>query len=99
MSAYVYILASKRNGTLYTGSCANPGERIAQHRIGKGSEFVWKYKVFKLVYLEHCGTTHDAIARERSMKRWRREWKIALIEQHNPGWRDLYPELNDLMVF
>ncbi|MFN3834717.1 MAG: GIY-YIG nuclease family protein [Glycocaulis sp.] len=99
MSAYVYILASKRNGTLYTGSCGNPGERIALHRAGKGSEFVWRYKVLNLVYLEHCTTTAEAIARERSMKRWRRAWKIALIEQHNPGWRDLYPDLNDLMVF
>ncbi|WP_429910491.1 GIY-YIG nuclease family protein [Glycocaulis sp.] len=51
MSAHIYILASKRNGTLYVGSCANPAERIAQHRMGKGSEFVWKYKVFDLVYL------------------------------------------------
>ncbi|MGY6661750.1 MAG: GIY-YIG nuclease family protein [Glycocaulis sp.] len=99
MSAYIYILASKRNGTLYVGSCANPAERIAQHRMGKGSEFVWKYKVFDLVYLEHCGTTHDAIARERQVKHWNRAWKIALIEQHNAEWRDLYPELNNLMVF
>jgi putative endonuclease len=99
MSAYVYILASRRNGTLYTGSCANPGERIALHRMGKGSEFVWKYKVFDLVYLEHCETTQAAIARERRVKRWNRAWKIALIEQHNPEWRDLYPELNNLIVF
>lgn len=95
MPAYVYILASKRNGTLYTGSCGNPAERIDQHRIGKGSEFVWKYKVFQLVYLEVHDRTADAIMRERQIKKWNRKWKLRLIEAQNPDWRDLYDELNN----
>ncbi|MEE2566375.1 GIY-YIG nuclease family protein [Hyphobacterium marinum] len=95
MPAYVYILASKRNGTLYTGSCSNPGERIYQHRIGKGSKFVWKYKVFTLVYLEVHDRTDDAIIREWRIKAWKRAWKLQLIESRNPDWRDLYDELNN----
>ncbi|TRO97179.1 GIY-YIG nuclease family protein [Glycocaulis profundi] len=99
MTAYVYILASRRNGTLYTGSCGDPGVRIHQHRIGQGSEFVWKYRVFNLVWLEAHDRTAHAILRERRIKRWNRKWKLDLIEAQNPQWRDLYAELNDWLVF
>lgn len=95
MPAFVYILASKRNGTLYTGSCNNPAERIHQHRIGKGSKFAWKHKVFRLVYLEAHDRTTDALTRERQIKTWKRAWKLALIEAQNPDWRDLYDDLNN----
>lgn len=95
MPAYVYILASQRNGTLYTGSCNNPAARIYQHRIGKGSQFAWKHKVFRLVYLEVHDRTADAISRERQVKKWNRKWKLRLIEGQNPDWRDLYDDLNN----
>ncbi|WP_019962170.1 GIY-YIG nuclease family protein [Woodsholea maritima] len=97
MQAYVYILASKPHGTLYIGSCADPALRIEQHRQGHGSQFVKKYSVYTLVYLEGCETTHDAITLERRMKRWRRSWKIDRIEKDNPNWDDLYPHLNQYL--
>jgi putative endonuclease len=85
----VYILASRKNGTLYIGITNSLPLRLDQHRSGRGSEFVKKYSVHLLVYVETFASPRDAIAREKQLKNWRREWKIQLIERENPDWRDL----------
>ncbi len=86
---YVYILASGRHGTLYIGVCNNIGNRLALHRSGRGSQFVKKYGVTRLVYMETYPSPQEAIAREKQLKNWRREWKIQLIEESNFDWSDL----------
>ncbi len=86
---YVYILASRRHGTLYIGVCNDLGNRLSLHRSGRGSKFVSKYGVTRLVYVETYATPSEAIAREKALKEWQRDWKIRLIEQENPDWRDL----------
>jgi putative endonuclease len=88
-SGFVYILASQRNGTLYIGVTSDLLDRMEQHREGAGSSFVKKYCVHKLVYFEEYPLYADAIRRETSLKRWKRAWKLALIEKHNPLWTDL----------
>ena len=88
---YVYILASKRNGTLYTGITFNLEARIAAHREGRGSQFVKKYGVYRLVWCEYHAMYAAAIQRETNIKRWKRAWKLKLIEEHNPDWNDLLP--------
>ena len=90
---YLYIMASKRNGTLYLGVTSNLIERVAQHKEGRGSEFVKKYGITMLVYYEEHAWITDAIQRETSSKRWPRKWKLELIEKRNPDWRDLYDDL------
>ena len=90
---YVYILASKRNGTLYTGITNDLVRRAWEHRNGYVKGFTHKYGVKILVWFEHHVDVHEAIAREKRIKRWRRKWKLALIEEMNPGWNDLYDEL------
>jgi len=87
---YVYILASKPYGTLYIGVTNNLSERIYAHRIGKGCNFTRRYKVARLVWWEDHPLVVDAIQRETSMKRWKRDWKIELINKTNPQWLDLY---------
>jgi putative endonuclease len=89
MSYFVYILASKKHGTLYIGVCNDMGARLELHRTGKGSQFVKKYGVMRLVYVEEYATPLEAIQREKQMKEWRRDWKIRRIEESNPDWRDL----------
>ncbi len=91
---YVYILASKRNGTLYTGVCGDVPARMEQHRTGTGSSFVAKYGVHRLVWFEYYAIYTAAIQRETSIKRWKRAWKLALIEEHNPNWDDLLEKWN-----
>ena len=91
--AHVYILASKRNGTLYTGLSGCLGERLIKHRDGSGSRFVKKYDVTRLVYFEWHPLYVHAIWRETRIKKWKRCWKIALIESLNPEWNDLTREL------
>jgi putative endonuclease len=91
---HVYILASGRNGTLYSGVTGDLPQRCWQHRNGKGSEFTRRYKVHRLVHAEAFGDVNDAIAREKAIKKWRREWKLELIERDNPQWLDLYDRLN-----
>ena len=91
---YLYILASSKNGTIYTGVTARLAERIAQHRSGNGSEFVRKYGVNRLVFVERYDRIEEVIAREKQIKGWKRAWKIALIEQMNPDWIDLHNRLN-----
>jgi putative endonuclease len=86
---YVYILASGRNGTLYIGVTNNLRTRLEQHRSGRGSEFVKKYGVYRLVHVEEFVSPRDAIAREKQLKNWPRDWKIQLIEENNRDWSDL----------
>ena len=86
---FVYILASRRYGTLYIGVTNNLPARLAQHRAGTGSAFAHKYSVYRLVYVESFERPEDAIAREKQLKRWKREWKIDLIERDNLDWSDL----------
>ena len=90
----VYILASKPYGTLYIGVTSNLFLRMEQHKRGEGSAFVKKYAVYRLVYLEEYPLYTDAIRRETNLKRWKREWKIALIEKVNPKWNDLLESWN-----
>jgi putative endonuclease len=82
---FVYILASKRNGTLYTGITSDLPGRIQAHREGRGSAFVKRYGVTRLVWFEEHPLYADAIQRETNFKRWKREWKLALIEKVNPN--------------
>jgi len=88
---YVYIMASGKNGTLYIGVTNNLSQRVWLHKIGRASEFTRKYGVTKLVWYEEYPIVPLAIQRETSLKRWKREWKIALIEKGNPNWDDLSP--------
>ena len=92
-SGFVYILASKRNGTLYIGVTSNIPNRMQAHREGRGSDFVKKYGVTRLMYFEEYPLYTDAIRCETNLKRWKRDWKIALIEKQNPNWDDLYPAI------
>lgn len=93
MDACVYILASKRNGTLYIGVTSNLIQRIWQHKNGVVDGFTDKYSVHNLVYFEQTADIQSAITREKRLKKWNRQWKINLIEANNPEWRDLYPEI------
>jgi putative endonuclease len=86
---YVYILASRRHGTLYIGITNNLPMRFDQHRRGRGSEFVKKYGVHIPVHVEEFASPHEAIAREKQLKNWRRDLKIKLIEKNNREWDDL----------
>ena len=88
----VYILASKRNGTLYVGVTSDVVRRVWEHRTGEMGGFTKYYSVHHLVYAEFHETMADAITREKRIKKWRRAWKIQLIELDNPQWRDLYNE-------
>ena len=89
----VYILASKRNGTLYIGVTSDLVKRMWQHRHDVIEAFAEKYSAHQLVYYELHSTMRDAIQREKQLKKWNRAWKIALIEKGNPEWRDLYPAI------
>jgi putative endonuclease len=89
----VYILASKRNGTLYVGVTSNIATRIEAHRSGAVDGFTRKYGVKTLVYVELHSEMYEAIQREKRIKKWNRAWKISLIEQGNPEWRDLSDQL------
>jgi putative endonuclease len=90
----VYIMASRRNGTLYVGVTNHLAARAFQHRSGAGSQFTARYAVKMLVWYEHYGDVNDAIAREKQLKKWERRWKLELIERFNPDWVDLYETLN-----
>ena len=93
-SYWVYILASQKRGTLYTGVTSRLAQRISEHREGQMPGFTKKYRVTRLVHAEEFGDAHEAISREKAIKKWRRAWKIELIEKNNPGWRDLWFDLN-----
>ncbi len=94
LGGYVYIVANRKNGTIYTGVTADIAQRTAQHRERTGSKFAAKHKAMRLVYAEPHDDIHDAIIREKRIKKWRRAWKVALIEETNPDWRDLWFDLN-----
>jgi putative endonuclease len=94
MPASFYILASGRNGTLYHGSTNDLSKRVWEHKSKLTPGFTSRYGVTKLVYYKHYDLLMDARAREYKVKRWRRAWKLQLIEAMNPIWRDLYYELN-----
>jgi putative endonuclease len=87
---YVYIMASKRNGTLYVGVTSDLVQRTWQHKEDQVEGFTGKYAVKMLVYFEVHETAESAIAREKQIKKWNRAWKLNLIERSNPQWRDLY---------
>ena len=89
----VYILASQPRGTLYIGVTSNLLQRIWQHKSGVVEAFTARYEVHQLVYFEMHTDMTGAIMREKQLKKWKRDWKIALIEKDNPDWRDLWPEI------
>jgi len=90
---WVYIMADRYRGTMYVGVTADLSRRIGQHRHGDGSDFCKRYNLNHLVWAERGEDIADCIAHEKRLKRWRREWKFALIERVNPEWSDLYDTL------
>ena len=90
---WVYILASRRNGTLYVGVTNNLSWRVWEHKEGIVEGFTQQYGIKLLVYYEAYPDVRDAIQREKNIKKWPRRWKLALIERMNPEWRDLYADL------
>jgi putative endonuclease len=94
MAFFVYILANRRNGTLYIGMTDDLVKRIWQHRNNVIPGFTQRYDVKILVWYERHESRESAFARERKMKKWNRAWKLELIEKSNPDWRDLWDELN-----
>jgi putative endonuclease len=92
-SYFVYILASKKNGTLYIGITNDLVERVWQHKNKIADGFTKDYNVDKLVYFEETPDVLGAITREKQLKKWNRVWKIRIIEEKNPDWKDLYNEI------
>ena len=92
-SYYVYILASKRNGTLYIGVTNGLIRRVYEHKTGLIDGFTKKYNVHLLVYYERFDDIKSAIQHEKRLKKWNRKWKLELIEKDNPEWKDLYEDL------
>lgn len=90
----VYILASQRNGTLYIGMTADLVKRVWEHKNDVVEGFSKKYCVHTLVYFELHEAMDSAMVREKQLKKWRRDWKLALIEKENPQWHDLWPEIS-----
>ncbi len=93
MYFYTYILASRRNGTLYTGSTDDLLKRVVEHQEKLRRGFTARHGVARLVWFELYGTRDEAFRRERQIKEWKRVWKLDLIERKNPGWDDLLPTL------
>ena len=94
MGGYVYMIANRKNGAIYTGVTAEICQRIVQHRERTDSRFAKQYEIYRLVYVEPHDEIDVAISREKAIKKWRRAWKIELIERDNPDWRDLWFDLN-----
>ena len=92
MPGWVYMMADRYRGAIYTGVTADIARRAFQHRQGSGSRFVKKYKLLRLVHAEPYERIDEAIAREKAIKKWRRQWKIELIEKANPNWLDLFDD-------
>ena len=90
---YVYILASRRNGTLYTGVTSDLVKRVHEHKSNLVDGFTKRYGVHNLAYYETADDINSAIGREKQIKRWKRAWKVELIEGANHDWTDLYPDL------
>jgi putative endonuclease len=95
MDYYVYIMASRRNGTLYVGVTNNLLRRVGEHKIGVADGFTKKYGIKNLVYFDTASDAYSAISREKQLKNWKRKWKLELIESANPEWKDLYFEILD----
>ena len=93
MPYYVYLMASRRNGTLYLGVTNNLVRRVYEHKNKVVPGFTSRYGVDRLVWFECYDDPENAIAREKDIKKWRRAWKLRLIEQMNPDWRELYDEI------
>ena len=93
MPFHVYIMASQRNGTLYIGVTNDLARRVYEHKEGPGRGFTKRYGVKTLVHVEPFDRAEEAIQREKQLKHWNRAWKVALIEQGNPDWEDLYGRL------
>jgi putative endonuclease len=91
---WVYIVTNKPHGALYVGVTADLVTRIAQRRERTGSKHARRYNLERLVYAEPHATIEEAIAREKAVKAWQRVWKLRLIQEHNPEWRDLFETLN-----
>jgi putative endonuclease len=96
---WVYILASRPQGTLYIGVTNSIVKRVMDHRAGIGSKFTRKYKVHMLVWYEEFAEPGEAIQREKNLKHYVRDWKINLIEHGNPQWLDLFPGLPGAALF
>jgi putative endonuclease len=94
MGGWVYIMTNGPHGTLYIGVTADLATRVYEHREGRGSIFCRKYGLKRLVYAERHEAITEAIAREKAMKKWKRQWKLRLIRKHNPDWLDLYETIN-----
>ncbi|WP_086739513.1 GIY-YIG nuclease family protein [Erythrobacter colymbi] len=94
MGGWVYIMTNGPHGTLYIGVTADLAARVFAHREGRGSAFCRKHNLTRLVYAEHHDTIIDAIAREKAMKKWKRQWKLRLIRAANPAWIDLFETIN-----
>ena len=92
-SYFVYLLASRRNGTLYVGVTNDLMRRVCQHKQGLVEGFTKRYGVKMLVWYEQTESIESAVLREKQIKRWNRDWKIELIRASNPQWRDLYEEI------
>jgi len=90
----VYLLASQRNGTLYVGVTSDLVNRVWQHRTDEMDGFSKKYNVHLLVWYEQHPSMESAIIREKAIKKWKRAWKVVLIEESNPDWGDLWPMIN-----
>jgi putative endonuclease len=94
MAYYVYLLASERNGTLYVGVTNDLVRRVYEHKNKIGRGFTSRYDVVRLVWFEPYDDPSNAIAREKVIKKWRRAWKLRLIEQSNPQWVDLFEQIS-----
>jgi putative endonuclease len=90
---YVYILASKKLGTLYIDVTSDLVKRVYEHKKNLVEGFTQKYNIHDLIYFETTQSIESAIAREKQLKKWNRKWKLELIEKHNPEWKDLYEEI------
>jgi putative endonuclease len=93
MQGFVYILSNQKNGTLYIGASSNLTKRIYEHKNKAVPGFSQKYKLTRLVYYEVFDNVLEARSRERQLKKWKRDWKINLIEKDNPSWKDLYQSI------
>ena len=92
--AFTYIVTNKPFGILYIGVTSDIGARIIAHREGRGSQFVRKWQLHRIVHLEWHNDIRDAIMREKRLKDWNRVWKLRLISESNPNWDDLFEHLN-----
>ena len=91
---FVYLMTNRPRGTLYVGVTADLARRIMAHKTGTGSRFVRRYNLHRLVHVERFDEIEAAIAREKQLKHWKRDWKIWLIEEQNPDWLDLFERIN-----